>query len=221
MRELGGARHLGANGALMRKSSASGPVALGIRVKTGRAVVVALRMQNRLAEVVLRTEISLTDSATPATTQPHHEVMHLPWERALRTVAPIERKIRAASTKTLGGLLGKLSADGASIGIVGITGGTVNDPGRIANPHIRAHAAEGRLFREATEFAARACKLVAETFAEADVQAIASRRLGLTPPAIAEHIAAMGRSIKPWRADEKLAALVAWMAIESRARGRR
>ena len=191
-------------------------VALGIRVKTGRAIVVALRMHNRTPAILLRTEISLTDSATPATTQPHHAVMHLPWEQALRAVAPSERKIRAASTRTLRNLLAKLTEEAASAGIAGITGGTVNDPGRISNPHIRAHAAEGRLFREATEFAARACKLATETFAESDIRLIAPRQLGLTPREVDAHIASIGGSIKPWRADEKLAALAAWIAIDRR-----
>jgi len=201
-----------AKSAFMGKNEGRGRVALGFRVKTGKAIVVAVRLRDRVPSLILRTEISLTDSATPATVQPHHEVMHLPWPEALRAVALAERMIRSATANTLSKLLVELSARGADPRCAGVTGGTVNDPGRIANPHIRAHAAEGRLFREAVEFAAGECKLSAETFPEADIRAIAVRRLACKRSEIDERVGSLGASTKPWRADEKLAALAAWMA---------
>jgi len=205
----------------MGTESARGRVALGFRVKTGKAIVVALGVRDRVPSLILRTEISLTDSTTPETSQPHHEVMHLPWPEALRAVAPAERKIRSAATNSLSKLLAQLSAQGSDVHAAGITGGTTNDPGRIANPHIRAHAAEGRLFREAAAFAARECKLSAETLPEVDIRAIAVRRLARKRSEIDERLGSLGGSIKPWRADEKLAALAAWIALSRRAGARK
>ena len=57
----------------------SNPVAIGLRAKTARAIVVVLGGSADSPVVLLKSEIRLVDPKVPGTAQPYHEVMDLPW----------------------------------------------------------------------------------------------------------------------------------------------
>jgi len=129
-----------------------------------------------------------------ATIGPYHEVMELPWPEALVAVRPLEREIEAIAEAAL---RDAIAAAGVPIGAVGVVGSAPRDIARIGNPHIRAHAAEGILFRRVLELAAERAGLRWSGFVESEVDAEIVRSLGR----------AAGR---PWRTDERLAAAAAW-----------
>src|SRR6185369_11035181 len=66
---------------------------VGLRAKTGRAIAVALTGPSDSPRVILRTELRLTDPSQPATSQPYHEVMDLPWEEAKIAVRKITETV--------------------------------------------------------------------------------------------------------------------------------
>jgi hypothetical protein len=102
-----------------------------------------------------RWAVSLVDSAIPVTGQPHHHVMDLPWTDALETVRPIEARIEKVAVTELTRILEESKSGDARLEGVGVVGSPDRDLERIGNRHMRAHAAEGILFRRVLEAAAR------------------------------------------------------------------
>lgn len=100
---------------------------------------------------------------------------------------------------------------------VGIVVGSLIDPERIANAHIRIHALEGRLFRRVVEEGAARSGLACATWLERDLYARAGEALGLSEAALRAKAADLGRGIAgPWRAEQKVAALAAWLVLAGR-----
>jgi hypothetical protein len=97
---------------------------------------------------------------------------------------------------------------------VGIVVGSDIDPARIKNDHIRAHALEGRLFRTALEEAAKSNGLDCAVIVEREAYLHAAAGLKQSEQSLKRAVSVLGRSSNsPWRADEKTAALAAWMAL--------
>ena len=104
---------------------------------------------------------------------------------------------------------------------VGIVGAADRNLEKIGSTHIRAHAAEGVLFREVLEVAAVANDLPNRLFNERDLDETAELELKLPIAKIKAQLAEMGRVAgSPWRADEKAAATAAWLALASHRRER-
>jgi hypothetical protein len=92
--------------------------------------------------------------------------------------------------------------------------GSQIDPDSIANPHIRAHAFEGRLFRSVLEEALQAHRIRTDVFIERDAYAQAALELKESTENVRCVIQNFGRDTDaPWRAEQKLAAIAAWLAL--------
>ena len=187
---------------------------MGFRAKTGRAIAVALARGDSVPTYVARWEVRLYDPLLPATGLPHHEVMELPWIEAQSAARPFENRIEIIATNALAALLSELSSKGCSVTSVGVVGSPDRNLERIGNPHIRAHAAEGILFRRVLEVAAAAHKLRWRSFSDRDFENLAVSELGRDPQEIKRVLAVIGLSAgKPWRADERAAATAAWLTL--------
>jgi hypothetical protein len=186
---------------------------IGLRAKTARAIAVVLTGSADSPEFVLREELTLSDAAIPATFQPHHEVMELPWTEALVAVQPAIKAIQRVANATLATLIRNIEAQGLRVAAVAVVGSQDRPIDRIGNPHIRAHAAEGIVFRQVLEAAATASRRRSMTFA-ADIDAVVSAELGKRGPAIKKQLGALGKAAgPPWRSDEKAAAIAAWVGL--------
>ena len=189
---------------------------LGLRVKSGRAIVVVLQGPAESPVVVRRDELPLADSGKPKPWQPFHAVMDLPWKEAVAATRPAAKEAQAAAARGLRALQEQLRDSGLELQAAGIVGGTV-DPAQIANPHIRAHAAEGRFFREAAERGAETCGLVLRTLTQKSLYETAAPEIGCSVEVLKARLTALGaKRIKPWSADEKEAALAAWVVLACR-----
>jgi hypothetical protein len=92
--------------------------------------------------------------------------------------------------------------------------GSVIDPRQVANPHIRAHASEGRLFRIVVEDALRAHGVSCTIFLEKQLKATAAAALTRNDASIGQTLTGFGKALSgPWRAEEKAAAIAAWLAM--------
>src|ERR1041385_958933 len=172
------------------------PAILGLRAKTGRAIEVVLSSEG---EFLARREISLVDPKVAGTGQPYHVVMTKPWSEAMIAVRPLVEAIERLATKELRALVREFG-----VGAVGIVGGPERALEKIGNEHIRAHAAEGVLFRHVLEVAAQRNALPHRAFVE--------KTLAIDP-----RTKALGRAAgSPWRADEKMAASAALATAASR-----
>lgn len=187
---------------------------IGLRAKTGRAIAVVLTGPLTSPRVVKRLEFSVVDPGAPGTFQPYHEFLDLPWDQAEKGAQKLARKIERVATKALRGLVRELESEGFSMGGVGIVGAGERNLEKIGSTHIRAHAAEGVLFRQVLEVAAEANELSNRRFDERNLDQSAESDLKLPIARIKEHLAAMGREAgSPWRADEKAAATAAWLVL--------
>ena len=189
-------------------------VAIGLRAKTARAIVVVLGGPSDAPIVLRKFEIKLVDPKIPATAQPYHEVMDLPWAESEKAVRKSARAIEAIALKALALLIHELQSAGMKVSGVGIVGAQDKDLARIGNFHIRAHAAEGVLFRRVLDLAADANRLSRRTFPDRDFNELTRIELGAQSASIRKKLNDLGRALSPpWRTDEKQAATAAWLVL--------
>ena len=191
-------------------------VSIGLRAKTARAIAVVLAGPADLPRVLKRTELILADPRVPATSQPYHEVMGLPWEQATEAVKGTAAIIEAVAAKALAALVQEAQSTGLKVCCVGIVGAGERKLEKIGSTHIRAHAAEGVLFRRVLEVAAEANGLPMRTFVEQGLAELAASELKHSTAVLARLVTDLGGSVgRPWRADEKAATMGAWLALAS------
>lgn len=196
----------------MKKSLVA--VGIGLRVKSGRAIGIALRGPVESPTVLERKELILSDPGKPTTWQPYHGVIDLSWEEAEAAVRETTAAIASVAARAIEDWARELRASGLELCGVGVVAGSGRDPAKIPNPHIRAHAAEGRLFRQAFERGAEACGLFRRSFVESGVYERGASELRCAEATLRDQITALGgKVVRPWRADEKVAALVAWLIL--------
>jgi hypothetical protein len=190
------------------------PGAVGIRVKSGWATAVLVVGPARAPRVVDRRVIALSEPAVPTSRQPYHAVMRA----SSRQKAKVERRLRAVIVRAARRSLRQLVRDYHDLGHVvrraALVVGSNIDPARIGNDHIRAHALEGQLFRTVLEQRLRSLRVPCAVTVERHAYAEAAARLGRQEPDLRRAVTDLGRLIEgPWRADEKTAALAAWVAL--------
>ena len=189
-------------------------VAIGLRAKTGRAIAIVLGGQFNAPCVLKRYELKTADPDFPDTMQPYHEVLDLPWDKAQSAVRKSAARIEKRATKELARLVKEAENEGYRVSGVGIVGAGDRNLEKIGSTHIRAHAAEGVLFRAVLEVASSANNLSNRRYDERTLDATATIELKLPVAKIKAQLAEMGRIVgSPWRADEKAAATAAWLAL--------
>ncbi|MBW2413645.1 MAG: hypothetical protein JRG76_03965 [Deltaproteobacteria bacterium] len=204
---------------------------LGLRVHTGWATAVVLRAASSPGappEVADRRRLELADPAVPESKAPYHEGLE---RKGARAEAAVERGCKAARAATLAAiraLVQELTAAGLAPAAVALVVGSDGDPSKIANPHVRAHASEGRLYRDVLEEAAEACGLDTLVLVEKELWGQAEVALGPAPGppfgpgggGLKHIVTGMGASVgRPWRAEEKAATVAAWLALEGQRAG--
>jgi hypothetical protein len=194
----------------MSRSSA----AIGLRVKTGRATAVLLAGSRAEPRALERRAVTLSDPAVPHSDQPYHAALELGEERAAPLVARSVEAVRAVAQRELAALVETLASAGHSLGGVGLVVGSLGDPRKLGNPHVRAHALEGRLFWQVLERAAGELGLRCAVVTEKEIWDHAGDSLRRKPDALRATVARLGRELgRPWGAEEKTAALAAWVAL--------
>ncbi len=187
---------------------------IGFRAKTGKAIAIALAGSRKAPEFLGRWNVLLHDPEIPATYQPHHEVMELPWAEAQRAARRLERGIEKITISVLKELARELARQGVELGCIAAVGSPDRNLEKIGNFHIRAHAAEGILFRRVIETAAENRKLNWRSFSDRDILQKAAGALDQSEEKMSGTLAALGKTAgRPWRQDERIAAVAAWLAL--------
>jgi len=188
--------------------------ALGFRVKSGWATAVLLVGPRTAPRVLDRRIVELADPEVPEARQPFHAALGVHEARGARAAARLVRSVERFAQRSLAQLWAECRARGNRIRGVGIVVGSTIDPAAIANDHIRAHAEEGRLFRSVIEAAVRRRHVPARVTVERQLYAVAAAALRIPAPRLKARSAALGASVEgSWRAEDKAAALAAWMAL--------
>jgi len=190
--------------------------AVGFRVKSGFAIAVVLDGSPEVPQALARQVVALCDPDAIETRQPYHRDFYK-TEEDPREIARRLKIVERCAKRSVEGLVREicsapaLDARGVRAALVV---GSVIDPANIANPHIRAHAEEGRLFRTVLGDALRSHGIECEVIVDKQLAQRAATHLGRPPSAIARTLTIFAKTLGgPWRADEKAAATAAWLAL--------
>jgi hypothetical protein len=191
----------------------SSTTAIGCRVKSGWATMVLLAGPVDSPHVLDRRRIELSDPSVPDTIQPYHAALHA--ERTNPdTVEQLTQLVARCAQQELTGLVRAYRAMGHQPTRIGIVVGSTIDPATIANPHIRAHSQEGRLFRTVVATAAKRLGIASAVLVERELYATAARTLGGSQGRLQRAATDLGRTVgRPWAAQEKTAVVAAWLAL--------
>jgi hypothetical protein len=189
------------------------PLALGFRVKSGYAIAVALRGPASAPGVIARRVVELSDPASAETRQPYHDGFYK-QEDDPREIARRVRIVRRCAKRSVAALLKDASFAGLRCRAAGLVVGSVIDPKQVGNPHIRAHASEGQLFRTVLADTLRSQGITCEVIVEKTLAEKAVQGLRRTDAEIKRTLGAFGKTLGgTWRADEKAACTAAWLVL--------
>ncbi len=198
-----------------RLSSAVAPTAgLGFRIKSGWATVVLLSGTPDAPELLDRRPVELSDPSHAELRQPYHAAMGV----GLTDEATVRRRTEAIqrySHDSLARLISDYRKEGIVLMGAGLVVGSDLDPERIGNQHIRAHALEGRLFRQVVQSAMDRAGLPCSAWVERTLYGAATQRLGRSEAQVRKAVTELGRP-RPsggWRSDDKMAAVAAWIVL--------
>jgi hypothetical protein len=197
------------------------PAALGFRVKSGWAMAALLCGPISSPRLLSCRPVLLSDPKEPDSKQPYHAALELSDQEAPVLVRKLRKIVADAAKRSVAELLQQSAIGGCDVRAAALVVGSLVDPASLHNEHIRAHALEGQLFRTVLEDAFRANDIPCAVLLEKTAYATAAAALGKTPPEAKRIAAAFGDSHQgSWRAEEKLAALAAWMSLQAPARSR-
>ncbi|HMI92907.1 MAG TPA: hypothetical protein VK509_16140 [Polyangiales bacterium] len=187
-------------------------VALGFVTHTGRAAVLALAGPLDAPEVLAKARIDV------ATTFDEGAVFHvgqeLPIAEARALIERSELRFIERARTQLAAFTAPLGAKLVGAGMVAPETKTLPPIEKILKSHALVHAAEGELYRRVfVEAAAAVAKRPTRVPADQLAKRVATA-LELTAAKLDARLAALGKvSGKPWAADQKQAALVAWLTL--------
>ena len=195
---------------------------LGLRAHSGWAVIVSVGGSGHPAAVLDRRRVELVDAAHPECRQPYHAAQGLPVQNAKSLIEDCGERARQLAREAVGAALAALRRDTLDARSCGLLLGSSRPlPGLqgILASHAMIHAAEGELFRGVLAEAAAHFGLAVVGLREREIEAAAATALRTAAPALGGLLREQGRRLgPPWRRDEKLATLAAWVAMARRAK---
>ena len=183
-------------------------IAAGFRVKSGFAIAVTLEGSAAAPRATSRRVIEMSDPKVPETRQPYHDGFYQTEENQ-REISRRVKIVKRRTSQSIATLLKEVH-----VGRAGLVVGSVIDPETVGNPHIRAHAHEGRLFRTVLEDALHEHGVRCRVIVEKQLADTTATGLKQPPREIARILDRFGKTLgRPWRTDEKAAAMAAWLSM--------
>jgi len=194
---------------------------MGFTVKSGWASAVVVAGPASAPRVVDSRRVDLSDPAIPESRQPYHGgsgAARPDGPELSRLIASVEEFGRRSVTD----FVARCEAAGLRCSVAGIVVGSLIDPKGIGNDHIRVHALEGQLFRSVVHDGAVRSGIACSIWRERDLYAAAEGTLNLPEESLRKTLAALGRTVSgSWRAEQKAAALAAWLVLAGAMRAAR
>jgi len=192
-------------------------VALGFRAHSGWTALVAIALDDGSPRVLLRERPHLVETFTYEYRQPYHTAQKRSWAEALDFVSRVRSEARILAWNAMNSVQSSLGPQGYELkrcGLLLASGKPLPDLPKILASHALIHAADGELFREAVLHAGERSGLEIFTAKESELFERASRTLHLKVDELGHRLVHLGTTVgSPWTQDEKLAALVAWLAL--------
>jgi hypothetical protein len=194
--------------------------AIGFRAHSGWTALVAISLTKGMPCVLARQRLHLVETFTYEFRQPFHTGERMPLDEARAFISRIEAQAKSLAYSAICELQKSLEGQGYRLtrcGLVLASGRALPSLPQILASHALIHTADGELFRGSLLHASARCGLVTRSTKERELLSEASRTLRLKPNDLVRRIAELGRPLgAPWSRDEKLASLVAWLALASR-----
>lgn len=198
--------------------AARGGCVLGFAPHSGWTAVVMLGGTPREPLVLARERLELTEPDLAGAKQPYHAIEALPLEEASARLT----MLRASAARLAAAGVRTLAHTARAAGVEVVAAGILDSAGRSGAPlqailasHALIHSADGHHFREALEAGCAAQRLPATRIRQRDLMQVAALELKRSPEELRAQVARLGRKIgAPWGADQKGAALIAWLLLE-------
>lgn len=167
--------------------------------------------------VLDRSRIEIADPNVPESVQPYHAAADLPKAAAANFIRGCATVTNAMAKRAVRKIIAELAAKGSTVVACGNLLGSGHSPATLTQAlasHPMLHTAEGEFFRAAIDGAIRSAGLEPVGIREKAALELGSEVLGMPADKLQLALSEMGKPIgPPWRQDEKLAALAAWLAL--------
>ncbi|HET7150379.1 MAG TPA: hypothetical protein VFI60_03135 [Candidatus Acidoferrum sp.] len=194
--------------------------AVGFRVHSGWAAVVAVSLEKGAPVVLERKRKHLVNTFTYTFRQPYHTAEKMPLAEAREFISQVEKEARRLAHRAVQEMqseLENLKIKLASGSLLLASGRPLPSLEKTLASHTLIHTADGELFREAIVQGCERCGLSMQRIRERELLESAGRALHLKPAEVMRRVTELGRPLgSPWSQDEKFATLAAWLALASR-----
>lgn len=167
--------------------------------------------------VLERRRIETADTGIPGSRQPYHAAERLGVDRADTLIRQCRDSSMRLVERAVSAMIAELEQRGLEVigaGILFASGRVLPDLASILRSHALIHAAEGAFFRDVLVRASEQCSLRVTKVKEREVWERGMALFQLPAADLQQRIGGLGRSLgPPWRQDEKLASLAAWIAL--------
>ena len=191
--------------------------ALGFRAHSGWTAAVAVGGSPARPVVLDRRRIETCDAAIHGSRQPFHAAEQLSFEKAEALIRQCRESSTLLATRAVTAMVAQLTQNGHAVvgaGILFASGRPLPPLAAILRSHALIHTAEGEFFREVLVHASEHCSLPVTKIKEREIRERGAILLRLPPADLQQLIDGLGKSLgPPWRQDEKLASMAAWIAL--------
>jgi hypothetical protein len=193
--------------------------AIGFRVHSGWAAVVAVCVEKDAPVVLARQRVHLVDTFTYEFRQPYHTAEKMLVGQAREFVARMKAEARRLAHRAIGELESRTEEQGVKLtrcGLLLASGRPLPVLEKILASHALIHTADGEHFREAIVHASGRCGLAMHCLKERELLDRAGQAFRLKPKELLRRVTELGRPLgSPWSQDEKFATLTAWLALKA------
>lgn len=190
------------------------PAAIGFRAHSGWAAFAVVEKTGGSVNLLERGRVELVEGATPR--QPYHAAENLPFKQAEKLIGDSFSQARKLAQRHLVSVLQAGNAERTLVaaGVLSASGRSLPDLAAILASHTLIHAAEGEMFRAVLCESCARHQIPVIRVKERELYSTAAAELEISTEQIQGRLSEMGRLIgPPWRQDQKMAALIAWLAL--------
>jgi len=199
--------------------------ALGLRAHSGWTALVAVSLENDGPRILVRQRPKLVETFTYEFRQPYHSAQKMSLDKAREFIFRVESEAQHLAEGAIRAIRAGLRKGGYELTCLALplaSAKTLPDLDKVLSSHALIHSADGELFRRALIQGGKRCHLPAITFKERELFSVACQTLRIQQHDLSALLTALGKPIgSPWSHDEKVAALVAWLALYFRKTKRR
>ncbi len=196
------------------------PTALGFRLHTGWAALVAVSGLPGKFKVLLRRRIELLPPANSLPRFVYHEAAELPPSQAAELVRRVEDASQEMARTSIKDILEHLRSIDAAVKAAGIPSGSrliPEDLAAVLRSHPLIHTAEAALFRQALTSACKDRGVTVISVREREVWLSAADAWELKESDLRKQVDGLRKSVgAPWATDQKTAMAMALLALRPR-----